>query len=178
MANGNRNRKGNRRSQSGGSKYHQMLQGVLGILAGVSVPATANPAKRKATVRLAVANALGQMGVEDVQMDLPDQYDETIRLTLRLLGNDPNEVRQIMSESLDPEVVADVQGATVETVKENRAQARSARKQFGFFSKEARAARQDLRSDRRTTRRERRRQAGGISPETVGAAMKIGAAMI
>lgn len=91
---------------------------------------------------------------------IPNQDSEILEFVMRMRGADDNEIQRALDELIPIDVLASIEDVSVETVKENREQAKEARKAHGVFSSEAREARQDLRLDRRSSRvgrRERRR---------------------
>lgn len=91
---------------------------------------------------------------------IPNQDSEILEFIMRMRGADKLEIQQALDELIPLQVLASIEDVSVETVAENRQQAKEARKTHGVFSSEARAARADLRLDRRTSRvgrRERRR---------------------
>lgn len=111
----------------------------------------------------------------DYEHSVPDQMSERLAYFMRCQGADPNEIAQAIEELVPAAVVATIEGASVETVRENRKQVREARKTHGVFSAEARSARKDLRRDRRASRRARRRSGSGVD---TGDLVKLAAAMV
>jgi hypothetical protein len=109
--------------------------------------------------------------------ELPNQDTEIIEAILIAQGHDETEIAQMMAETVPDELVAQAEGLTVETVKENRQQLRAARRQYGAGSKEVREARRDLISDRKESRRSRRRKAGGVGND-LSNALAIGAKLL
>jgi hypothetical protein len=154
----------NKRKQAqggGGSLYKTLYATAMATVAGV-IPDTGMPLNKLMHVAgIAVAQKRG--GTEH---ELPNKQSEVVAAVMTAMGADPNEVAQALTEMLPADMIASVEGVSVETVQENRAQVKAARKAHGVFSAEAKEARQDLRADRKTMRqdrRARRREAGGGS---------------
>lgn len=129
-----------------GSNANRALLKALAYVAGY-IPESNTPT---AVLRQMVERARARMGNEH---SIPNQDSEILDFILFHAGLDPNERQNAMDELMPLEQLATIAQASVETVKENRAQVREARRAKGLFSKEARAARQDLRQDRRSSRR-------------------------
>lgn len=142
---------------SSGNIWYRRFLDVMCFIGGY-IPEDKTPTS---TLKAIIAKVQDSQG--DYEHSVPDQRSEILRYVLKANGADENEIRQAIDELIPANVMASVEGVSVETVRENRQQVKEARKQYGMFSKEAKAARKDLRQDRRASRRARRRAGGGFN---------------
>jgi hypothetical protein len=154
--------KRNRKRSSGDGLYRRLYYFAMATVAGL-VPDVNTPTNTLGKMAgLALAKKRGNLHGEH---ELPNQPSEVMAAICAGLGLDENEINRVMMMAMSDEQVATIEGVSVETVQENRAQVREAVKEKGLFSAEATEARKDLRQDRKATRqdrRARRRASGGI----------------
>jgi hypothetical protein len=163
--------KNNKRPQSkpNGNIWRRRFYELLCYVAK-AIPENGQP---ESVLKAIIGRAQHAMG--NREHNVPDTSSEILAFVMRAGGADENEVAQAIDELTPASTVASMDGVSVETVQENRKQFREARKQHGFFSSEAKSARQDLRRDRRESRRARRRAGGGVSAADV---ISIGAKLL